>query len=114
MIIDKTKILLILILVGLTSFGFYNFNQLGQEMLIAVMSFLTLFPCLFFASAVRYSDNRDKVNLRVVSLFFLIIFFVGLLFANSILFSIASLVIFNGITMVTYLYIINSLNNSHS
>jgi len=107
---DIPKLSFSIIVSGLISYGFYSFNTLDQNTIIAIISFVTLSLCLTFLTAVSFNDSRDKVNLRVISMIFLVLFFVSLLVVNNFLFSTTSLIIIFGLSVSIYLYLIYSLS----
>ena len=70
---DIPKLIFSVIASSLVSYGFYSFNSLDQNILIATISFVTLSLCLTFLTAVSFNDSRDNVNLRVISMIFLLL-----------------------------------------
>jgi len=107
---DIPKLSFSIIVSGLISYGFYTFNSLDQNALIATISFVTLSLCFTVLTAVSFNDSRDKVNLRVISMIFLLLFFVSLLVVNNIYFTTTSLIIIFGLAVSIYLYLIYSLS----
>lgn len=107
---DTPKLLFSVIVSGLVSYGFYSFNSLDQNILIATISFIILTLNLTLLTAVSFNDSRDKVNLRVISMIFLLLFIVSLFVVNNFFFSTTSLIIIFGLAVSLYLYLIYSLS----
>ena len=94
----------------LIAYGFYNFNDGENKILLSLGGFAFLATTLVGSIGINYEQSRTTTNIRAVSGVFFTVAFTSNLIFNFLNFSKPSYIIINGILFLMFILIVYSIN----
>lgn len=93
----------------LISYGLFSFHNSGNRILLSVGGFLFFALTLILTLGISFELSRTTTNVRLVSAIFFIVSMLSNLFFSFIIFSFPEYIITNGILILIFILIINSI-----
>jgi len=94
---------------GLISFGFYNFHSSENQLFLSIGSFIFLSITFALSIGINFELSRTTTNIRVVSGIFFTITLISNLIFSFFSFTKPSYLITNGILLLIYVLIVDSI-----
>jgi len=96
----------------LIAYGLYSFHSSENKILLSAGGFVFLTTTLVLAIGTNFEYPRTTTNIRVVSVIFFAIALISNLIFTFISFSVPSYIVTNGLLLLLFILITNSINRA--